>query len=58
MQDRDEERSASVAVEAPITDWPQMDVALLHCQACLLPLKSLRVDFLSRNSVTPFYLDC
>jgi hypothetical protein len=56
MQDGDEERSASVAVEAPITDWPQMDVALLH--SCLLPLKSLRVDFLSRNSVTPFYLDC
>jgi hypothetical protein len=39
MQDGDEGRSALAAVEAPIPDRPQMDVALLHCQACLLPLK-------------------
>jgi hypothetical protein len=43
MQNGDEGRSALVAVEAPIPDRPQLDVridlALLHCQACLLPLK-------------------
>jgi hypothetical protein len=45
MQDGDEGRNALAVVEAqaPMADQPQMDlrmdVALLHCQACLLPLK-------------------
>ncbi|XP_047065566.1 putative E3 ubiquitin-protein ligase SINA-like 6 [Lolium rigidum] len=45
MQDGEEGRNALAVVEAhaPMADQPQMDlrmdVALLHCQACLLPLK-------------------